>query len=205
MNFGLTHEQDLIVTTVRGFVERELYPLEAEVERTGELPMEIAREIQRKVLALGTRPHQHGAQPLVGPPVQHPLRLQRRAARALPAALGARRADRRAGDDRARCRLRRARHEVRGAARRRRLDRQRHQALHQPCRRGRLRDRLHRHRRGIVRPQAHHLLPGRPRHARLRNPARLRQREPSASRSASSKASAFSLPTASPRSTPPTS
>lgn len=53
MNFGLTHEQDLIVTTVRGFVERELYPLEAEVERTGELPMEVAREIQRKVLALG--------------------------------------------------------------------------------------------------------------------------------------------------------
>ena len=53
MNFGLTHEQDLIVATVRDFVERELYPLEAEVERTGALPMEIARDIQRKVLDLG--------------------------------------------------------------------------------------------------------------------------------------------------------
>ncbi len=53
MNFGLTHEQDLIVTTVRGFVERELYPLEAEVERTGELPREIGGDIQRKVLELG--------------------------------------------------------------------------------------------------------------------------------------------------------
>lgn len=53
MNFGLTHEQDLIVSTVREFVERELYPLEAEVERTGELPREVGREIQDKVLALG--------------------------------------------------------------------------------------------------------------------------------------------------------
>ncbi len=53
MNFGLSHEQELIVGTVRGFVERELYPLEAEVERTGELPREIGRDIQRKVLELG--------------------------------------------------------------------------------------------------------------------------------------------------------
>lgn len=38
MNFGLSEEQGLIVSTVRDFVERELYPLEAEVERTGALP-----------------------------------------------------------------------------------------------------------------------------------------------------------------------
>ncbi len=53
MNFGLTHEQELIVSTVRDFVERELYPLEEEVERTGALATEIAHEIQRKVLDLG--------------------------------------------------------------------------------------------------------------------------------------------------------
>ena len=53
MNFGLSHEQELIVSTVRDFVERELYPLEAEVERTGELPREIGRDIQRKVIELG--------------------------------------------------------------------------------------------------------------------------------------------------------
>ena len=64
MNFGLTHEQELIVSTVREFVERELYPLEAEVERTGELPREVGREIQDKVLALGfyapNIPAEHG-------------------------------------------------------------------------------------------------------------------------------------------------
>jgi acyl-CoA dehydrogenase len=53
MNFGLTEEQDLVVRTVREFVERELYPLEAEIERTGALPQESARDIQRKVLELG--------------------------------------------------------------------------------------------------------------------------------------------------------
>ena len=40
MDFGLSTEQQMVVETVRGFVERELYPLEAEVERTGEVPDE---------------------------------------------------------------------------------------------------------------------------------------------------------------------
>jgi acyl-CoA dehydrogenase len=53
MNFGLTAEQEMVVKTVRGFVERELYPLEPEVERTGNVPLELGREIQRKVKALG--------------------------------------------------------------------------------------------------------------------------------------------------------
>jgi acyl-CoA dehydrogenase len=53
MDFRLTHEQEMIVKTVRDFVERELYPLEAEVERTGQVPIEVGREIQRKVKALG--------------------------------------------------------------------------------------------------------------------------------------------------------
>ena len=53
MNFGLSEEQQMIVRTVRGFVERELYPLEAEVERTGVVSREVGREIQRKVKALG--------------------------------------------------------------------------------------------------------------------------------------------------------
>jgi len=53
MDFGLSHEQSLIVETVRGFVETELYPLEAEVERSGAVPVELGREIQRKVMELG--------------------------------------------------------------------------------------------------------------------------------------------------------
>jgi acyl-CoA dehydrogenase len=53
MQFGLTAEQQLVVDTVRDFVERELYPLENEVERSGTVPAELGREIQRKVIALG--------------------------------------------------------------------------------------------------------------------------------------------------------
>jgi acyl-CoA dehydrogenase len=53
MDFGLSHEQHLVVDTVRTFVETELYPLEAEVERTGQVPTDIGREIQRKVMDLG--------------------------------------------------------------------------------------------------------------------------------------------------------
>ncbi|MCY4291934.1 MAG: acyl-CoA dehydrogenase family protein [Roseovarius sp.] len=53
MHFGLTHEQEMIVSTVRGFVENEIYPHEDIVERTGEVPREIAREIKRKTLDLG--------------------------------------------------------------------------------------------------------------------------------------------------------
>jgi acyl-CoA dehydrogenase len=53
VNFGLTREQDMVVSTVRAFVEKELYPLEQEVERTDSVPVEVGREIQRKVKALG--------------------------------------------------------------------------------------------------------------------------------------------------------
>jgi acyl-CoA dehydrogenase len=53
MDFGLTHEQQLVVDTVRNFVETELYPLEGEVERSGVVPCELGHEIRRKVLELG--------------------------------------------------------------------------------------------------------------------------------------------------------
>jgi acyl-CoA dehydrogenase len=53
MQFSLTHEQDLVVSTVRSFVEKELYPLERDVERSSEVPNEVGREIARKVRALG--------------------------------------------------------------------------------------------------------------------------------------------------------
>jgi acyl-CoA dehydrogenase len=53
MNFGLTAEQEMVVSTVRDFVETELYPLEGEVERLNDVPREMACEIQRKVMALG--------------------------------------------------------------------------------------------------------------------------------------------------------
>ncbi len=53
MNFGLSDEQEMIVSTVREFVEREIYPHETEVERTGEVPHDVAQEIKRKVIDLG--------------------------------------------------------------------------------------------------------------------------------------------------------
>jgi acyl-CoA dehydrogenase len=53
VNFALTPEQEMVVKTVRGFVENELYPLEPEVERSGRVTGDMAREIQRKVKALG--------------------------------------------------------------------------------------------------------------------------------------------------------
>ena len=53
MDFGLTTEQQMVVDTVRGFVEKELYPHEDEVERTGVVPPELGESIKRKVLDLG--------------------------------------------------------------------------------------------------------------------------------------------------------
>ena len=53
MYFGLTEEQDMIVKTVRSFVENEIYPHEQEVERTGIVPKDVAQEIKQKTLDLG--------------------------------------------------------------------------------------------------------------------------------------------------------
>ena len=53
MNFGLTDEQEMIVDTVREFVEREIHPHEADVERTGEVRPEVAEAIKAKTLELG--------------------------------------------------------------------------------------------------------------------------------------------------------
>ncbi len=53
MNFGLSEEQEMIVRTVRDFVENEIYPHEDEVERTGEVPSELAQEIKEKVKEIG--------------------------------------------------------------------------------------------------------------------------------------------------------
>ncbi len=53
MQFGLNQEQEMIVKTVRSFVENEIYPHEQLVERTGNVPDEIAQDIKRKALDLG--------------------------------------------------------------------------------------------------------------------------------------------------------
>lgn len=53
MNFGLSEEQEMIVKTVRDFVETEIYPHENEVERTGIVPPDVAEDIKRKCIELG--------------------------------------------------------------------------------------------------------------------------------------------------------
>ncbi len=53
MDLALSDEQQMIVDTVRRFVETEIYPHEAEVEKTGQVPPELGAEIKRKCLDLG--------------------------------------------------------------------------------------------------------------------------------------------------------
>jgi acyl-CoA dehydrogenase len=53
MNFGLSDEQQLLVDTVRSFVEKEIYPHEADVERSGEVPRELGDEIKQKCMDIG--------------------------------------------------------------------------------------------------------------------------------------------------------
>ena len=53
MNFELSTEQTMLVDTVRSFVEKELYPHEAEVERLDEVPAELARHLQGRAIELG--------------------------------------------------------------------------------------------------------------------------------------------------------
>ena len=53
MDFGLSEEQEMIVKTVRSFVENEIYPHEDLVERSGEVPAEIAMQIKKKTIDMG--------------------------------------------------------------------------------------------------------------------------------------------------------
>lgn len=51
--YGLNEDHLMIADTVRKFVEKEIYPHEDLVERTGEVPREIAEDIKRKTRDLG--------------------------------------------------------------------------------------------------------------------------------------------------------
>ncbi len=53
MQFGATPEQDMIVETVRSFVEQEIYPLESKIEKLGYVPKDIAEDVKTKVKAMG--------------------------------------------------------------------------------------------------------------------------------------------------------
>jgi acyl-CoA dehydrogenase len=53
MDFSLSEVQRQIVDTTRAFVEKELFPHETEVERTGKLRHELRDEIKRKAIEAG--------------------------------------------------------------------------------------------------------------------------------------------------------
>jgi acyl-CoA dehydrogenase len=53
MDFSLSDEQQLIVTSTREFVQTELYPHEREVEETGVLRDELYRELKAKAIDAG--------------------------------------------------------------------------------------------------------------------------------------------------------
>jgi len=53
MDFALTEEQRMIVDTTRAFVENELYPHEAEIERTGRLRDDLREELKAKAIEAG--------------------------------------------------------------------------------------------------------------------------------------------------------
>ncbi len=53
MDFSLSHEQKMLVETVREFIVSELQPLEEEIEHSGMLDPDLAEDIKKKSLQLG--------------------------------------------------------------------------------------------------------------------------------------------------------
>ncbi len=53
MDFALTTEQNLLVDSLRAFIEQELYPYEQEVDRTGEVTPERAARIRARAIEQG--------------------------------------------------------------------------------------------------------------------------------------------------------
>ena len=53
MNFELSHENELLLATVRGFLEHEVYPHEEMVDQAGEVPEELGRQIEARARELG--------------------------------------------------------------------------------------------------------------------------------------------------------
>ena len=53
MDFGLSNEQQMIIDSVRSFVEQELYPHEAEVEKTNRIDDAVVEKIKQKSIELG--------------------------------------------------------------------------------------------------------------------------------------------------------
>ncbi len=53
MDYPLTHEQQMLVETIRMFVDQELAPYEEEADRTGEVSAELGQRIKNKAIEKG--------------------------------------------------------------------------------------------------------------------------------------------------------
>ena len=53
IEFSPTDEQRMLVETVRQFVEKEIFPYEAEVDRAGDVPEELGKQIRDRAMAQG--------------------------------------------------------------------------------------------------------------------------------------------------------
>lgn len=53
MNYQLTDEQGMILDSLKAFLEKEIYPHEAETDRAGEVPVELANHIKQQSIELG--------------------------------------------------------------------------------------------------------------------------------------------------------
>jgi acyl-CoA dehydrogenase len=52
-DFSLTEEQQMLVESVRRFMEQEIFPHERETERRGEVPLELGKQIQQRAIEQG--------------------------------------------------------------------------------------------------------------------------------------------------------
>ena len=53
MDFGLSNEQEMIIDSVKNFVEQELYPHEDEVEKSNHIDESLVESIKKKAIQLG--------------------------------------------------------------------------------------------------------------------------------------------------------
>ncbi|MBL4737706.1 MAG: acyl-CoA/acyl-ACP dehydrogenase, partial [SAR324 cluster bacterium] len=53
MELELSHEKRMLLETVKGFLEQEIYPHEEEVDRLGRVQLELGRQIEKRSIGVG--------------------------------------------------------------------------------------------------------------------------------------------------------
>ncbi len=53
MSLELSHEQQMLLETVRSFMQQEIYPHEEEIDRSGRVPLELGRHIEKRAIEAG--------------------------------------------------------------------------------------------------------------------------------------------------------